>query len=119
MFLGKGVLKIGSKFSGEHPCRSVVSIKMLCNFIEIILRHGCSPVNLLCIFRTSFYKNTSEGLLLVMIIQKIVLIVKCRSFRIVKVITKSRFHYVFSKAYQSNCEVLQLKSSKHTKLYSL
>ena len=34
------------------------------NFIEIALRHGRSPVNLLYIFRTSFHKNTSGGLLL-------------------------------------------------------
>ena len=34
------------------------------NFIEIALRHGCSPVNLLHIFRTPFPKNISEGLLL-------------------------------------------------------
>ena len=25
MFLGKGVLKIRSKFTGEQPCRSVIS----------------------------------------------------------------------------------------------
>ena len=37
---------------------------ILCNFIEITLRHGCSPVNLLHIFRTPFTKNTSERLLL-------------------------------------------------------
>ena len=36
---------------------------MLCNFIEIALRHGCSPVNLLHIFRTPFPKNTSGWLL--------------------------------------------------------
>ena len=36
----------------------------LCNFIEITLRHGCSPVNLLHIFRTPFTKNTSGQLLL-------------------------------------------------------
>ena len=30
-------LKIGIKFTGEHPCRSVISIKSLCNFIEIAL----------------------------------------------------------------------------------
>ena len=30
------------------------------NFIEIALRHGCSPANLLHIFRTPFPKNTSE-----------------------------------------------------------
>ena len=31
--------------------------------IEIALRHGCSPVNLLHIFRTSFPRNTSGWLL--------------------------------------------------------
>ena len=35
-----------------------------CNFIEIALRCGCSPVNLLCIFRTHFLKNNSKRLLL-------------------------------------------------------
>ena len=34
------------------------------NKVEITLRHGCSPVNLLHIFRTTFPKNTSGGLLL-------------------------------------------------------
>ena len=63
-FLEKGVLKICNKFTGEHTCRSVISIKLLCNFIEITLRHGCSPVNLLHIFRTAFLKNTSGRLLL-------------------------------------------------------
>ena len=52
------------KFTGEHSCRSVISIKLLCNFIEIALWHGCSPVNLLNIFRTTFSKNTSGWLLL-------------------------------------------------------
>ena len=51
MFLGKGVLKICSKFAGEHPCRSAI-------------RHGCSPVNLLHNFRAPFLKNTSRWLLL-------------------------------------------------------
>ena len=36
----------------------------LSNFIEIALRHGCSPVNLLHIFRKPFSKNTSVWLLL-------------------------------------------------------
>ena len=52
VFLRKGVLNICSKFTGKHPCQSVISIKLLCNFIEITLRHGCSTVNLLHIFRT-------------------------------------------------------------------
>ena len=64
MFLEKGVLKICSKLTGEHPCQSVVSLKLLCNFIEITLWHGCSPVNLLHFFRTLFTKNTSGWLLL-------------------------------------------------------
>ena len=47
-----------------HPCRGVISIKLLCNFIEIAFQHGCSFVNLLRIFRTPFFKNTYGWLLL-------------------------------------------------------
>ena len=64
LFLGKEILKICSKFTGEYPCRSAISVKLLCNFIEITLRHWCSPINLLHIFRTPFPKNTSGWLLL-------------------------------------------------------
>ena len=64
VFLVKGALKICSKFTGEHPCRSIISIKLLCIFIEMTLRHGCSSVNLLHVFRTPFTKNTSGRLLL-------------------------------------------------------
>ena len=46
------------------PCQSVISIKLLWNFIEIALRHGCSPAPLLHIFRTPFPKNASDWLLL-------------------------------------------------------
>ena len=60
----KGCPEIFSKFTGKHSCRSVISIKLLCNFIKITLWHGCSPVNLLHIFRTPLLKNTSGGLLL-------------------------------------------------------
>ena len=35
MFLGKGDLKICSKFTGEHPCRSVISIKLLKNIFSL------------------------------------------------------------------------------------
>ena len=42
-------------------------VALLCYFIEIALRHGCSPVNLLCIFKTPFLKNTSGRLLLKLI----------------------------------------------------
>ena len=64
VFLRKGVLKICDKFTGEHPCRSVISIKLKSGFIEIVLRHGSSPVHLLHIFRTPFRRNTSRRLLL-------------------------------------------------------
>ena len=68
--LRKGVLKICNKFTGEHPCRSVVSIRLLCNFIKIALWHGCSPVNLLDILRTSFFKNSFGRLLLIILTPK-------------------------------------------------
>ena len=58
VLLGKGVREICSKRTGEHLSRSVISIKLLCNFIEIAFRHGCSPVNLLHIFGTPFPRIT-------------------------------------------------------------
>ena len=64
VFLEKGVLKICSKFTGEHPCRSAISTKLQSNFIEITLQHGRSPVNLQHVFKAPFYKNISGGLLL-------------------------------------------------------
>ena len=41
LFLGKGVLKIHSKFTREHPCQSVISIKLLCTlkYVYDIIRH--------------------------------------------------------------------------------
>ena len=48
VFLVKRCSEICSKFTGEHPCRSVISIKLL----------------LLHIFGTPFTKNTSEWLLM-------------------------------------------------------
>ena len=50
------------QLTGEHPCRSLISIKFQSS--KITLRHGCSPVNLQHIFRMSFCKNTYRGLLL-------------------------------------------------------
>ena len=65
VFLGKG----------EQPWRSVVSIKLLWNFIEITLRLRCSPTNLLHILRTPFPQNTSARLLLN--IRKTILVTTC------------------------------------------
>ena len=50
LFLGKGMLKICSKLTGEHPSRS--------NFIEITLRLVCFPVNLRHIFRIHLFLRT-------------------------------------------------------------
>ena len=58
VFFGKGVLKIFSKFTRENPCRSALSIRLRS------LRHGCSSVNSLHIFRSPFSGNTSGGLFL-------------------------------------------------------
>ena len=55
-FLGKDFLKICIKFTGEHPRRRAISVKLQNIFTEIALRHACSPVNLLQIFRTTFLK---------------------------------------------------------------
>ena len=36
VFLGKGALKTCSKFTGEHPCENVISIKLLkCDFNKV------------------------------------------------------------------------------------
>ena len=51
VFLGKGVLKMCSKFTEEHLC-------------QIALRHRCSRVSFLYIFRKPFPNNTSGWLLL-------------------------------------------------------
>ena len=60
VFLRKGVLKICSKFTGEHPCRSGISIKLLKSHFSM----GAFPANLIHNFRISFYKKNYGGRLL-------------------------------------------------------
>ena len=61
VFLEKFVLKICNKIYRRTPMPK-------CNFnkitLQIALRHGCSPANVLHIFRKSFPKNTAARLLL-------------------------------------------------------
>ena len=52
------------KSCSENMQQSAISIKLPSNYNEITLRHRCSPVNLLHIFRTPCPKNSSEWLLL-------------------------------------------------------
>ena len=65
VFFGNGVLKLCSKFTEKHRWQSATSIKLLSNLIKITLRHGCSPGNLLHLFRTPFPKNTFGRLLVI------------------------------------------------------
>ena len=60
LVLGRDVLKICSKFTGEHPCRSVISIKLLCNFTEITPRHWSIRIQDIRIsgYKTSAYQDT-------------------------------------------------------------
>ena len=62
MFLGKGILKICSKYTGEHPCRSAISIKLQSSYTVNALRHERSPANLLHIFRIPYFlRKTPRG----------------------------------------------------------
>ena len=38
VFLEKGVLEICSKFTGEHPCRSAIAIKLQNKFKGVVCR---------------------------------------------------------------------------------
>ena len=60
VFFRKVILKICSKFTGEHPCRSAISIKLFSKFIEITLRHEYFSLNLLHIFRVPFLRSPLE-----------------------------------------------------------
>ena len=60
VFLGKGVLRICSKFTGEHPSRSVIWIKLQWNHTSVWV-FSCE---FLAYFQTPFSKNTSRRLLL-------------------------------------------------------
>ena len=99
VFLRKGVLKICSKFTGERPSRSVISIKLLW--------HGCSPVNLLHIFRTPLTKNTSEQPLLFFVAQtflpqsvmkkySFVWYLQIKIFSVISYLIKGNRNYFFS-----------------------
>ena len=70
VFLGKDILKICSKFTGELPCRRTPMPQ--CDFNKVALeccRNHTSvwvfSLNLLHIFRTPFYKQSCGGLILI------------------------------------------------------
>ena len=57
VFLGKVIFKYAANLQ-ENTHVEIAKPKLQSNFIEIALRHGWSPVNLLHIFRTTFPRNT-------------------------------------------------------------
>ena len=56
VFLGKGVLKIYSRFAGEHPCLSVISLKLICIALLLYLHHTSTWV-FSCKF-AAYFQNT-------------------------------------------------------------
>ena len=78
VFLGKGVLKICSKFTGEHPCRNVISIKLESNFNWNHISPWVFFYKFAAYFRKPFLKNTSEWLFL---ISMFVFLFSCRLYR--------------------------------------
>ena len=57
VFLGKSILKICSKFSGEHPCRGAISIKLLRNFMKWHFGMG-DFLYICCIFSEHLFQGT-------------------------------------------------------------
>ena len=79
-------------------------------FIKITLRHGCSPVNLLHIFRTSAYKNTYRGLLLIFTMHWIFQARKKGPWDRYQSTIKTEIA-IFLKSFESNIYAFHLKAS--------
>ena len=60
----KGTLQTRSKATKEQLRKSVISTKLLCNFIETTPTHGCAREYAAHSQNTLLYENTSGGLLL-------------------------------------------------------
>ena len=71
VFLEKGVLKICIKFTGEYPCQSVVSIKLLCLGAHLG-EHGCSHFNKVSLLSMGAHLNEN--------LNSFELFFSCRSF---------------------------------------
>ena len=60
VFLEKGVPKICSKFTGEHPCRSVISIKLLTTLLKSHFGM-CVLLWICCMFSEHLFLGTPVG----------------------------------------------------------
>ena len=104
---------------GRTPIPKCDFNKVSSNFIEIALRHGCSLVNLLHIFRTPFPQNTSRRLLLQLIRRMHILTElqhikqNTKVFKKKVVIKEKMFlKLTFSKSYWKKDRSLATKSTK-------
>ena len=61
VFSKKDALQTRSKPTAEQPRKSAISTKLLCNFIEIIPTHGCTPENSQHTRRTPLSRRTPLG----------------------------------------------------------
>ena len=95
----------------------MISIKLLCNFVEIALQHGCSLANLLLIFIIFFPKNTSGWLLLSVSVNwhllftnigdllKIIVAISCRTSR------QEVFLEISQNSQESTCEFCEISKN--------
>ena len=60
----KGVLRNFAKFTGKHPCQSLLFRLRPTTLLKKRLWHRCFPVNFAKFLRTPFLQNTSGRLLL-------------------------------------------------------
>ena len=89
VFLEKGVLKICSKFTGEHPCRSVISIKLLCTLKSHFSKSAFLWI--CCIFLEQLLLRTHLG----------ICFWKCNASHVVKCST----HYNHATKHILNCSL--------------
>ena len=83
MFVKTVVLQICSKFT-EHPSGSAISIKLVCNFTEITLRHGIF-LCICCIFAENIMWRTPMGDCFWI----------CNVIKLVKIILESLWYFAY------------------------
>ena len=83
MFVKTVVLQICSKFTWEHPCGSVISIKLVRNFTEITLPHFL--LYICCIFAKHSFWRTPIG----------DCFWTCNVIKLVKMILISLWHFTY------------------------
>ena len=57
----KDALQTCSKPTGEQQCKSAISTKLFCNFIEITPTHGCTPEKFAALPRLRSSRRTPLG----------------------------------------------------------